>query len=106
MNSLLFDDEEIFAYAMEMILNKEHLSHNQDVGLFLGDAIYYLRVINKRFNLNQISSTEYLILIHALVAKDKTKDFWSLAEIIGEDERRTGLHVSENIYSLDCVCRC
>lgn len=69
MNSLLFDDAEIFAYAMEMILNKEHLSHNQDVGLFLGDAIYYLREINKRFNLNQISSTEYLLLIHA------TKDF-------------------------------
>ena len=89
-----------------MILNKEHLSHNQDVGLFLGDAIYYLREINKRFNLNQISSTEYLILIHALVAKDKTRDFWSLAEIIGEDERRTGLHVSGNIYNLDYVCRC
>ena len=99
--SLFFDDAELFAYAIEMVyLKEEHLSHNQDVVLFLGDAIYYLREINKRFNLNQISSEEYLILILALVAKDKTKDFWCLAEIIGEEERNAGLQVSENIYHL------
>ena len=101
-NSVFFDDAELFAYAIEMVyLKEEHLSHNRDVVLFLGDAIYYLREINKRFNLNQISSEEYLILIHALVAKDKTKDFWRLAEIIGEEESSAGLQVSENIYHLD-----